>query len=114
MCSFRVYCTVCIYFAAKLHEFDKCLRAVETILVQNSPRAQTYAATFIGTKSFPTEHQQPASFSVHNGVADVIEQEKRKRKIVVFNLKTSQTGDMFRLTALFKYLTGSIYNCSSD
>ena len=36
-----------------------------------------------------------------------MEQEKRKRNIVVFNLKTSQAGDTSQSIALFEHLTGS-------
>ena len=118
--SLRVYCAACIKFVDKLREFDSRLRTLEgKISVQNDanfqgeplvvnlpPLAATYAAAVTNCKSTP-QMQGSATANIQREITEAMEQEKRKKNLVVFNLKTSTAGDNSRLTALFEHVTGA-------
>ena len=78
----------------------------EPFVVNLPPLAATYAAAVTNCKSTPPM-QGPATANIQREITEAMEQEKRKKNLVVFNLKTSTAGDNSRLTALFEHVTGA-------
>ncbi len=84
------------------HSVGKSYAAVvqnQSAVAANQPTASPAAAPRT------TECSQPAN--IQNEIAEALDQERRKRNIVVFNLPATQASDSTRVSALFEHITGN-------
>jgi hypothetical protein len=122
----RIYCPHCVTspnsdiltkidekIDEKMKKFEERINSTLRAFGEHScDRTYANAVTSESTLSSPSVQArpfepQPKPSDIQNEISEAMEQERRKRNIVVFNMQSSQAGDTNRLTALFEHLTGT-------
>jgi hypothetical protein len=102
----RVYCATCAISTVTL---ETRVQNIEAQLAPQQP-AKSYASVTASSSSAPTSNMPPVNAQVNSfqyEIAEALEQEKRKKNVIIYNLTSSNDSDTSRVESLLVHVTGN-------